>query len=222
LRGWDGPPVRIEIVKRIPVAAGMGGGSADAAAALRLAVAVAPERPVELAELAAALGADVPSQLAPGLAVGTGAGELVESVEPLAAHALVILPQRSALSTADVFAEADRLGLQRDHDDLEYRYRQLVAALTPGARLPDELLVNDLEPAAISLCPPIAEALQAARAAGAEHAILCGSGPTVAGLFWGVDGPSRAAEAASALAGRFPGAASASPVAAAFGLPRFA
>ena len=77
-RGWAGPPVMIRIVKRIPIAAGMGGGSADAAAALRLAVAIAPWGAGELDALAATLGADVPSQLIPGLVLGTGAGDLVE------------------------------------------------------------------------------------------------------------------------------------------------
>src|SRR5947209_5356449 len=90
-RGWDAPPVRIDVVKRVPIAAGMGGGSADAAAALRLAVEVAPGRPEEIAALAAELGADVPSQLVPGLVLGTGAGELTEPFEPILEHALLIL-----------------------------------------------------------------------------------------------------------------------------------
>ncbi len=76
--GWDGPPVRLTIRKRVPVAAGMGGGSGDAAAALRLAAHAAgrPGDPL-LAELAPELVADVPSQLAPGRALVTGIGENV-------------------------------------------------------------------------------------------------------------------------------------------------
>ena len=112
-RGWDGPPVRITIEKRIPVAAGMAGGSADAAAALRLAMAVAPGRAEEVDQIAVELGADVPSQLLPGVALGTGAGEIVERFEPLAEHAFVVLPSEFSLSTPEVFQEADRLGLQR-------------------------------------------------------------------------------------------------------------
>ncbi len=80
-RGWSAPPVRIEIVKRIPVAAGLGGGSADAAAALRLAGALSPLPPGLADELARHLGADVPSQLQPGVTLGTGAGELVEPLK---------------------------------------------------------------------------------------------------------------------------------------------
>jgi 4-diphosphocytidyl-2-C-methyl-D-erythritol kinase len=221
-RGWDAPPVLVEIVKRVPVAAGMGGGSADAAAALRMACELASGRPEEIASLAAALGADVPSQLAPGLALGTGAGDLVESFEPLAPHAMLLVPQPIALSTADVYSEADRLGLPRPAEELRGRHRELVSRLHGEARLPDELFTNDLEPAALSLCPPIAEALEAVRAAGAEQAIVCGSGPTVAGLWWGAGAEARAVAAIASLGARFPGAVPAVPVSAEFGLPRFA
>lgn len=221
-RGWDAPPVRIEVLKRIPVAAGMGGGSADAAAALRLAVEIAPGRPEEVSALAAQLGADVPSQLVPGLVLGTGAGEIVQPFAPLCAHAFVIAPQPFALSTAAVYAEADRLGLARDSGDVEERYNRLVASLAPGARLPGALLVNDLEPAAVSLCPAIVPALRSIRGAGAENVFVCGSGPTVAGVFWGPDARDRANAAVATLGAKFPGAQSALPVTAEFGIPRFA
>ncbi len=85
--GWDGPPVRIEIAKRIPLAAGMAGGSADAAAALRLAAHLAPLPERTAVEIAAALGSDVPSQLTPGLALGTGAGDSIERLPAVAPHA---------------------------------------------------------------------------------------------------------------------------------------
>ncbi|MBV8956457.1 MAG: 4-(cytidine 5'-diphospho)-2-C-methyl-D-erythritol kinase, partial [Solirubrobacterales bacterium] len=81
-RGWNGPPVRIEIDKRVPIAAGMGGGSADAAATLRLAAELAPGRPEEVISLATQLGADVPSQLAPGVSLATGIGDIVEACDP--------------------------------------------------------------------------------------------------------------------------------------------
>ena len=86
-QGWDGPPLRLQIEKRIPVAAGLGGGSADAAAVLRLAVGdlvadsatSAPGAPrPDLAEIAAELGADVPSQLQPAMALVRGAGERID------------------------------------------------------------------------------------------------------------------------------------------------
>ena len=218
-RGWDAPGVRIEIVKQIPVAAGMGGGSADAAAALRLAMELAPGRPEEVASLAASLGADVPSQLVPGLVLGTGVGDIVEAFEPLAPYAFVVVPSDSALSTAAVYREADRLALPRTAADLHDRYEQLCAALVPGTQLPDELLVNDLQPAALSLCPAIADALESTAAAGADRVFVCGSGPTIAGIFWGAEGSARAATAAASLVQRFPAATAAKPVGVEFGMP---
>ncbi|MGI8902993.1 MAG: 4-(cytidine 5'-diphospho)-2-C-methyl-D-erythritol kinase [Solirubrobacteraceae bacterium] len=223
-RGWSAPAVRIEIRKDIPVAAGMGGGSADAGAALRLASEVASMTADELDQVAASLGADVPSQLAPGLALGTGAGEIVAPLAPLAAHAWLILPDPHPLSTADVYREADRLGLPRGARELSRRHQELVSALKAGRRergvqLAPALLVNDLEPAARSLCPQIDAALAAVLGAGAERALVCGSGPTVAGLFWGEDGRERAAAGAAALAGQFPRARAAVPVGPAFGAP---
>jgi 4-diphosphocytidyl-2-C-methyl-D-erythritol kinase len=218
-RGWDGPPVSLTIEKRIPVAAGMAGGSADAAGALRLAMAVAPGRAEEVDLVAAMLGADVPSQLLPGVAVGTGAGEIVERFEPLAQHAFLVLPSAFALSTPDVFREADRLGWRRSDAQLANAYLDVVATLAPGARLPYELIVNDLEPAAISLCPACGDALVAAREVGAEHAIVSGSGPTVVGIWWGADAVARAHAAASELRDRYPGASVAEPVGAEFAAP---
>ena len=208
--GWEAPPVRVEIDKRIPVAAGLGGGSADAAAALRLAHAVRP-LPAGLAEsVARELGADVPSQLKPGLALGTGAGEDVEPLGPLPAHRLVIVPLPHALSTPAVYREADRLGLPRDERDLQARQAELEAALHAGGGLPASLLVNDLEPAARSLCPAVGDALAALRDAGAEIALVCGSGPTCAGLWWG-EGDS-AERTAEGLEARFRGTVAVTPV----------
>jgi 4-diphosphocytidyl-2-C-methyl-D-erythritol kinase len=212
-RGWDAPPLRVAIDKRIPVAGGMGGGSADAAALLRIAPLLAPIAPDVVEELAALLGADVPSQLVPGGALGTGAGEVVERLAPGASHALVIVPQSFGLSTADVYREADRLGLHRDAADLASRSRAIRAGRNHG-------YVNDLEPAAISLRPEIGRALEAARDAGAEHAMVSGSGPTVFGLFTGADARARADAAAARLADRYPGATSSAPVGEEFGAPR--
>ena len=81
-------------------------------------------------------------------------------------------------------------------------------------------LVNDLEPAALSLRPEIDDALEALREVGAEHAMVSGSGPTVFGLFWGPQAEERAADAASGLADRYPGATVAAPVSEEFGAPR--
>lgn len=177
--GWDEPPVRIEIEKRIPVAAGLGGGSADAAAVLRLAA----ELP-GVEALAAELGADVPSQLAPSFCLVAGAGERVEPLPPPGEFALVAIPAEHGLAAADVYAEADRIGPGRDAaelDDLALRLRAAAGdSASPLAYA--ELLVNDLEPAALSLLPEIAGALEALREAGAAQALVSGSGPTAVGL----------------------------------------
>lgn len=180
-RGWERPPLRIEIEKRIPVAAGLGGGSADAAAVLRL----ARGEVAGIEDLARELGADVPSQLHPSLAVIGGAGEEVVELPPPGEFALVLLPDDEGLHTADVFAEADRLGLGREDAELAELGERLRAAAGSGAR-PEaylELLANDLEPAALSLRPRIREALDALSEVGAAAARLTGSGPTAFGLF---------------------------------------
>jgi 4-diphosphocytidyl-2-C-methyl-D-erythritol kinase len=223
--GWDGPPVLVEIDKRVPVAAGMGGGSADAAAVFRLAAALAPLPPgLQIERTAAGLGADVPSQLAPGLTLGLGAGDEITALEPLAPHELVIVPVDAALGTAEVYREADRLSLPRTPAELERLRGGLASALAhaAGDRLPGGFLVNDLQRAAVSLCPPIVRALGALRAAGADHAFVSGSGPTVAGLYWaGGPGEVRAEGVASELRERgFERACAAVPVDAAFGAAR--
>jgi 4-diphosphocytidyl-2-C-methyl-D-erythritol kinase len=180
-RGWEREPLRVEIEKRVPVAAGLGGGSGDAAAILRLAAGEVDDLP----GLAAALGADVPSQLRPALALVQGAGERVEPLPAPAPHAAVLLPDGGGLSTAAVFAEADRLGAGREPGELEGLATRLRAAAGAGASplAYPELLVNDLEAPARSLRPAIGDALDELREAGAPVALLSGSGPTAVGLF---------------------------------------
>jgi len=219
--GWDAPPLRLRIEKRIPVAAGLGGGSADAAATLRLArhaSGLGDER--LLLELAGELGADVPAQIAPGRWLATGAGERLRALpDPGSPFGVLVLPSNTALSTAEVYAEADRLGLERPLRSLQQRAHELGAALEHGAALPaaSELLHNDLQRAAVSLCPPIADLLRRARAAGARPVMLSGSGPTVLGLF---SQPAQAQLAAAALGELAPAPICAVPVGAGFGLPR--
>src|SRR3954470_15493155 len=99
--GWDAPAQRLAIAKRVPVAAGMGGGSGDAAAALRLA-AQASGRGDDalLLRLAAALGADVPAQVRPGRVLATGAGEMVRRLPDAPSLGVLVLPHDAPLSTA--------------------------------------------------------------------------------------------------------------------------
>lgn len=192
------PPVRLVIRKRVPVAAGLGGGSADAAAALRAANRLAGE-PLgagELREVGAGLGSDVPSQVEPRHALVQGTGERVEPVELPPLHALLV-PAAEGLSTAAVYAELDRQGGGRELLDPE-PLRKLAAGT------PQELaagIENDLEPAALSLRPELSGTLDALAAAGALAAAVSGSGPTCFGLF-----ADRAAaeRAAAALPGSLP------------------
>jgi 4-diphosphocytidyl-2-C-methyl-D-erythritol kinase len=181
--GWR-ETVRLTVDKRIPIAAGLGGGSADAAAVLRLAGARAGVAEPGLLSLAVGLGADVPAQVRPGRALATGAGEELEHLPAPAPFGVLVLPSRHALSTAAVYAEADRLGLPRGPADLAARLDEVRAGIGEGAfGLASALLVNDLEPAARRLCPAIDAELDRARALGAEHVMVSGSGPTVLGLF---------------------------------------
>jgi 4-diphosphocytidyl-2-C-methyl-D-erythritol kinase len=190
--GWDRPPLRIAIKKRIPVAGGLGGGSADAAAVLRLA-----EGEVDGIEaIAERLGADVPSQLRPSFSLISGAGEVVEPLPPAAGHAVVLMPQDQGLSTAAVYAEADRFGLGRDRERLEAIEGRLRDAADAGSS-PFEyshLLINDLEPAATGMHPGIEPALEALQEAGAARSLISGSGPTAFGLFADLDSAQQAAE----------------------------
>jgi 4-diphosphocytidyl-2-C-methyl-D-erythritol kinase len=185
------PPLGVRISKRVPVAAGLGGGSADAAAVLRAANRIAGD-PLDadgLRALAAELGSDVPSQVEPRHQLVQGVGELLEPVElpPLVA---VIVPAAEGLSTAAVFGELDRLGGSRQHLDPE-PLRRLAAS---GADALAAALENDLEQAALSLRPDLESTLARLRAAGAPAAAISGSGPTCFGLF----ADRAAAEAAAA------------------------
>ena len=175
--GWDAGPQRLEIVKRVPVAGGMGGGSGDAAAALRLAAAAAGiEDDRLLHRLAAGLGADVPAQLRPGRALMLGAGERVVRLPDPEPFGVLVVPLDATLSTPDVYREFDRIATPRDSATLA----RLEAELSAGAPPP---IGNDLEAAARALCPAIDPVLEAVRATGARHALVSGSGPTVIGLF---------------------------------------
>ena len=194
--GGDLPPLAVTIHKRVPVAAGLGGGSADAAATLRIANTLAggPLTAEELLRLAAGLGSDVPAMLEPGHTLVQGTGERVEAVT-LPALAAVLIPDSDGLSTAAVYAELDRMNAGREELDAE-PLRGLAGSSA------DELcaaLENDLELAALSLRPDLRNRLDALTAAGARGAAVSGSGPTCFGLF-----ADRAA--ADAAADELPGA----------------
>ncbi len=170
--------LRLRLEKRIPIGAGLGGGSSDAAAALlgveRIAGG-APLRESLRAELALALGADVPFFLDPRPAVGRGVGERLEPIPDVPSLAWVLVVQALPLSTAEVFAAASReLTLPRGRPSIG-------ALLGPSGVVGEP--ENDLEPFAARRRPEIREAHQALRSAGARLTGMSGSGPTVWGLF---------------------------------------
>jgi 4-diphosphocytidyl-2-C-methyl-D-erythritol kinase len=205
--GWDVPPLQLYIVKRVPVAAGLGGGSSDAAAALRLAAAASGLGDHALLdEIARTLGADVPAQVRPGRWLARGAGEELQALpDPVIPLGVLVLPVARPLSTADVYAQADRMGLVRERVEIEDAHRALVDALADGSPLPPPtLLRNDLEDAARTLCPEIDTALLEARATDADAVLVSGSGPTVLGLYAGSRGPARARAGTRSLAERVP------------------
>jgi 4-diphosphocytidyl-2-C-methyl-D-erythritol kinase len=196
--GWR-EPQRITISKRIPVAAGMGGGSSDAAAVLRLAAAAAGvDDPALLQDLAFRIGADVPSLLDPGRVLMAGAGERVERLPDPEPFGLVIVPSAATLSTPAVYQAFDRLGGARPEAELEAREEEARAGQPPPP-------VNDLQDAARELCPAIDPVLEQVAAIGADHTLVSGSGPTVFGYF-------HDPEHARAAADQLPGAIAVEPL----------
>lgn len=180
------PRVAIDIDKRIPVAGGMAGGSADAAGALVGAVNLwgLDIGRDELTEIAAGLGSDVPFALHGATALGTGRGEQLMPILARGEFHWVLAIARSGLSTPAVYGELDRLRGNRSVSDVEARRPDdLMAALTSGdPRTVAPLLHNDLQPAALSLQPVLRRTLRAGIDAGALNGIVSGSGPTCAFL----------------------------------------
>lgn len=194
------PAVQLALTKSIPVAGGLAGGSADAAATLVACDALWKtdlDRDA-LITVAATLGCDVPFLVVGGTALGTGRGELVAPVLTEGTYHWVLALAAGGLATPKVFAEIDR--------------RRAAGPLL-GAGAPDELLaslrmadpvalgrllVNDLEPAAVGLHPKLRRTLAAGRDHGAVGALVSGSGPTCAFLARSDD---HAERLAAALAG---------------------
>ncbi len=180
--GHPGLGCSLELRKTIPVTGGMAGGSADAAAAL-LACSVLWDLdtdPDDLLELGAELGADVPFCLTGGTALGTGRGDRIAPVLSRGSYHWVLVLSAGELSTPEVFGRFDELGAARG--DLATPPELLSALIAGDAVALGQALVNDLQPAAVSLRPELSRVLAVGRELGALGGIVSGSGPTVAFL----------------------------------------
>jgi 4-diphosphocytidyl-2-C-methyl-D-erythritol kinase len=165
--------LEITVEKRIPVGAGMGGGSADAAAVLRALAQIHGVDPSGLLEVAASVGSDVPALLHGGAVIAEGRGERLTPV-----HAVtipwVVVPQPFAVSTPDAYGWWDADPVTGPDPGV------LIAALETGnVEVLASALFDDLEPAVSGRRPDVAAARADLIAAGAPGAVMTGSGPTV-------------------------------------------
>ena len=192
--------VRIEIRKGIPVAGGMAGGSADAAAALVACDALweTAVGAAALHQLASTLGSDVPFCLIGGTALGAGRGEQLTTVLGRGSYHWVFALADGGLSTPAVYGELDRMREQTPGLEAEVPQEMLAALRTGDARRLAPLLANDLQAAALRLKPALRRTLEAGLDAGALGALVSGSGPTCAFL---AEDESAAVNLAAALPG---------------------
>jgi 4-diphosphocytidyl-2-C-methyl-D-erythritol kinase len=175
------PHARLHLRKQIPVAGGLAGGSADAAAALVACDALwnTGLSRDELAAVAATVGSDVPFLVLGGTALGTGRGERVSPVLA-GSHAWhwVLAIDESGLSTPAVYGELDRLRRAMSTVDIGPPDRLLAALRQRDPAVLARALANELQPAALSLRPQLRHTLDAGAEAGALAGIVSGSGPT--------------------------------------------
>lgn len=178
----SGPSTSVEmhLEKQIPVAAGLGGGSADAAAALVGLSTIWRQRLIgsALTRTAAQLGSDVTPILIGGLLAVQGRGEIVRALTPSTGYAVVLGTSDSGLSAAEVYGRFDAVGPTES----------------------DSWTHNDLQNAVLDLMPGLSDSLEAMRTAGADVVFVSGSGPTVVGI---VSDPNRAESVAAAARPHF-------------------
>lgn len=187
LANVSGQPTAFAIDKHVPVAGGMGGGSADAAAALLAVNALwctgVESKLIESVEL----GADVPFALAGGIAIGLGRGEVLTQIDSVPEINLVLVTSDEGLSTPAVYKRLDELRAARGVDPTfapeALVPEELIRALQSGDQTAiAALLRNDLQEAALDLRPDLKKTIDAGIAAGALTGFVSGSGPTIAFL----------------------------------------
>ena len=187
LAGVDAQPVSFTINKHVPVAGGMGGGSADAAAALAAVDALWCTGVEEKLSESVELGADVPFALAGGIAIGLGRGEVLTQIEAVRPIHLVLVTSDEGLSTPAVYRRLDELRAARGIDPKLAAEATVPADLIRALQTGDQtalasLLKNDLQEAALDLRPDLKKSIDAGLAAGAIAGFVSGSGPTIAFL----------------------------------------
>jgi 4-diphosphocytidyl-2-C-methyl-D-erythritol kinase len=183
-RSGDRTPLHLDLEKRIPVAAGLGGGSADAAAALMLVGGILGVS--DIADLAPPLGADVPFFLHGGLAMMEGTGERLTRLPLTVDYAVGVATPTFHLATRDVFRAWDRLG--------DAKVRPVGANAVPPSLREYAPLVNNLEPAARLVAPDLGDWISSLENLWDRPVLLTGSGPTLFAFFVDLD------EARSAVA----------------------
>jgi 4-diphosphocytidyl-2-C-methyl-D-erythritol kinase len=174
----------LEIKKSIPVAGGMAGGSADAAAAIvaidyLYSLGMSRE---EMSEVAAQLGSDVPFMLSGGTAIGTGHGDQLTAALSRGTYHWVLALSSVGLSTPAVYGECDRLRSELEIAEPATNEQLMQALLAADPKAVGAHLVNDLQAAACSLRPALRLVLDVGQEYGALGALVSGSGPTVAFL----------------------------------------
>lgn len=175
--------VDLTITKNVPVAGGMGGGSADAAAALVACSALwgAGLSKEQLAEVGAELGADVPFAILGGAAVGQGVGDELSPLLTRGELHLVIVPANTGLSTPEIYQELDTMreeaGVTAEEPELD---ADLVRAVcTADAEMVATLMTNELQAPAVRKIPSLDRMMDAGLLEGAMQGMVSGSGPTV-------------------------------------------
>ena len=176
------------IHKSVPIAGGMAGGSADAAASLvALNSLFGAGLDDKLPEAAAKLGSDVPFSLLGGTAIGVGRGEVLTKVKDCPALHWVMTPNSTGLSTPQVYRQLDVMRVNQGIDvsalEAPEVPEELLEALASGdVAAVAKLMHNDLEIAAVEMLPELAETLKAGQKAGSLRSMVSGSGPTIAHL----------------------------------------
>lgn len=185
------PALAIHLEKRIPAGGGLGGGSSNAASVLRLLRdRYAPEvSELEMAEIAARLGSDVPFFLLGGMAWATGRGERLETLAPLDSIPLLLVLPHERVSTSEAYRLLERGAVEPGHG----RDREEIRTLAEeGPLLQPSAFTNDFEPYIFQQVPRLARLRERLEEAGARWARLSGSGSTLVGAFTDPDSRERA------------------------------